>query len=70
MKKRKPKAAPTPSESLRLWIEESGLTLYRVAKDSGVPYATLHRFMTGKRAVGLPAFDKLCAFLKLELRQR
>jgi transcriptional regulator with XRE-family HTH domain len=55
------------SASLRASIQASGETLYRVSKESGVPYATLHRFMAGKRSVSMEALDKLCAYLGLGL---
>jgi hypothetical protein len=58
------------SASLRAAIGDSGKTLYRISKDSGVPYASLHRFMAGKRAVSLEALELLCDFLGLELRPR
>ena len=57
----------TVSETLREEVRSCGQTLYRVAKDSGVAYATLHRFMAGKRTIGSPAIDKLCAYLGLRL---
>jgi transcriptional regulator with XRE-family HTH domain len=59
--------ASTMSETLRRTILDSGQTLYRVSKDSGVSYATLHRFVTGQRAVSMAALDKLCAYLGLKL---
>jgi hypothetical protein len=55
---------------LRREIRASGRTLYRVAKDAGVGYASLHRLMKGQRSVSLAAFDKLCTCLDLELRRR
>jgi hypothetical protein len=55
------------SETLRQAVRESGLTLYRVAKDSGVSYATLHRFMARGRALSLDGVDKLCKYLGLKL---
>jgi hypothetical protein len=58
---------PKMSEALRRAILESGLTLYRVSKDSGVSYAVLHRFIAGKRAVSMEALDRLCAYLGLRL---
>ena len=61
------KKEPSLSETLRDEIRKCGETLYRVAKDSGVAYATLHRFMAGKRTIGSPAIDKLCAYLGLRL---
>jgi transcriptional regulator with XRE-family HTH domain len=57
----------TVSATLRQAIRDSGKTLYRVAKDSGVPYATLHRFMHGKTEVSMASLDKLCAYLGLTL---
>jgi transcriptional regulator with XRE-family HTH domain len=57
----------TVSATLRRAIRDSGQTLYRVAKDSGVPYATLHRFMNGKTEVSMASLDKLCAYLGLAL---
>ena len=65
----KSKGKPTMSETLRQAVLDSGLSLYRVAKDSGVPYAVLHRFTSGKRAMGMDNLDKLCRYLQLELRR-
>lgn len=64
----KRKARPFVSEELRKTIQDSGLTLYRVAKDAKVGYASLHRFMSGERAVSLDVFDRLCESLGLMLR--
>jgi plasmid maintenance system antidote protein VapI len=61
------KRRPTMSEVLLREILDSGKSLYRVSKDSGVPYATLHRFVCGKRAVSMAALDKLCLYLGLKL---
>jgi hypothetical protein len=63
----KRKGAATVSAALRKAIHDTGETLYRVAKDSGVPYATLHRFMRGERTVNLPTIEKLCVYLGLKL---
>ena len=57
------------SETLRQAVHDTELSLYRVAKDSGVPYAVLHRFMATERAMGLSNLDKLCTYLRLELRE-
>jgi plasmid maintenance system antidote protein VapI len=61
------KGEKTVSEVLRKAIKDSGETIYKVAKDSGVPYATVHRFLTGKRTVNIATVDKLCAYLGLRL---
>lgn len=58
---------PKISEELRQAIRDSGLSLYRISQDSGVAYATLHRFAAGKRAVSMNVMDKLCAYLGLRL---
>jgi predicted transcriptional regulator len=67
MAKRRAKAAATVSDTLREAVNTSGQTLYRVAKDSGVPYATLYRFITHGRAVSMENLDRLCAYLGLKL---
>jgi plasmid maintenance system antidote protein VapI len=64
MKRERPAAV---SGTIREAILESGETLYRVAKDSGVSYATIHGFMTGKRTLSMDAIDKLCIYLGLRL---
>ena len=52
---------------LRSAIKTSGATLYRIAKDSGVPYAVVHRFAHGKRQIKLDAADKLAAYFGMKL---
>ena len=70
MSKKQQAAVPSLSESLRAAIRNSGQTLYRISKHSGVPYATLHRFMAGKRAVSMEALELLCDYLGLVLVPR
>ena len=55
------------TEQLRDAIESSGLTLYRIAKDAGIPYAVLHRFATSERQVRLDQADKLAAYFSMRL---
>ncbi len=57
----------TISETLTAAIERSGLTLYRIAEDSGVSYSNVHRFARGDMAVRLAAADRLAAYLGLHL---
>ena len=64
MAKRKPK---TVTDQLKRAIADSGLTLYRIAKDSGVPLPVLYRFMAGEQGLTLVTVDKLAAYLKLKL---
>lgn len=58
---------PTISETLTAAIERSGLTLYRIAEDSGVSYSNVHRFARGDMAIRLAAADRLAAYLGLHL---
>ncbi len=48
-------------------IEGSGATLYRVAKDSGVPCAVLQRFVIRERGITLKTADKLAAYFGMRL---
>jgi hypothetical protein len=61
------KKGDTVSEVLRKAIVDSGETLYRVAKDSGVSYPAVHRFVRHKHTISLKAVDKLCTYLGLRL---
>jgi transcriptional regulator with XRE-family HTH domain len=55
-------------------IEQSGMTQLELAARSGVPQATLSRFMSDdpqvRRTLTLPVADKLCEALGLELVER
>ena len=45
-------------------------TLYRIAKDSRVDYAVLHRFLSGERAtLRLETADRIADYLGLKLKQ-
>jgi transcriptional regulator with XRE-family HTH domain len=58
------------SETLRLAVEQSGMTRYVIAKETGIAQSMLSRFVTGRRGLSLDAVDRLSAFLKLELVSR
>lgn len=68
MTRKKPR--PTPSDVLRKAIAESGLTLYRIAKDTGVVKSSLIRFMREETSLRLDRADILAAYLGLELVKR
>jgi plasmid maintenance system antidote protein VapI len=59
----------TLSEQLRSFIRQSGLSAYALARVSDVDRAQISRFIRGERALTLPAVDRLCKVLQLELRQ-
>jgi len=54
-------------DDLRQAITASGLTEYRIAKESNVPQPVLNRFLSEKRGISLETAAKLCTFLKLHL---
>ncbi|MFZ1935481.1 MAG: helix-turn-helix transcriptional regulator [Thermoguttaceae bacterium] len=68
MSKSKPKS--TMTDVLKTTIEESGLTLYRIAKDTGIVGTSLLRFMQGETSLRLDKADVLADYLGLELTKR
>ena len=48
-------------------IENSAATLYRISKDSGVPYVVVHRFARGERQIKLDTADKLADYFGMKL---
>ena len=63
----KSKSKPTMTEVLKAAIEQSGLTRYRIAKDTGLTEATLCRFMQGETSIRLDRADVLAEYLGLRL---
>jgi plasmid maintenance system antidote protein VapI len=59
--------AKTISDVLRRAILDSGLSLLRIAKDTGVQRASLSRFVRGKNSLRLDVADKLAVYFGLEL---
>ncbi len=60
----------TVSEQLRAAIlaaAETGVTRYRISKETGVEQSALSRFVHGKVGLDLSSVDKLAAYLGLEL---
>jgi transcriptional regulator with XRE-family HTH domain len=65
MSKSKPK--PTMTEVLKTAIEESGVSRYRIAQDTGILETSLSRFMRGETSLRLDKADRLAAYLGLRL---
>jgi transcriptional regulator with XRE-family HTH domain len=65
MSKSKPKS--TMTEVLKAAIEKSGLTRYRIAKDTGIVEPSLCLFMQGETSIRLDKADVLAAYLGLRL---
>ena len=57
-------------KQIRAAIKKSGLTIYRLAKDSGVPQPVLSRFVNAKRGITLSTASKLAEALGLELTRK
>jgi hypothetical protein len=60
----------TISQALHEAVEKSAETPHAIAKASGVPVPSLHRFLTGERGLTLESADKLAAYLGFELTPR
>jgi transcriptional regulator with XRE-family HTH domain len=65
MNKNKPK--PTLTAGLKAAIDQSGVTRYRIAKDTGILETSLSRFMRGETSLRLDKADELADYLGLEL---
>lgn len=55
------------TDVLKAAIERSGLTRYRIAKDTGIDEAALMRFLRGETSVRLDKADVLAEYLGLML---
>ena len=59
--------ALTLSENLRKALAECGETVYAVAKETGIPMSTLHRFKHGEGSLRLANADVLADYLGVRL---
>jgi transcriptional regulator with XRE-family HTH domain len=55
---------------MRNAIEESGLTRYRIAKDTGIDEAALMRFVRGETSIWLDRPDVVAEYFGLGLVKR
>jgi DNA-binding Xre family transcriptional regulator len=59
----------TISNQLKGALNGSGMTVYRLSRESGVDKAVLYRFLSGeRRTLTLATVDRLCKCLGLELK--
>jgi plasmid maintenance system antidote protein VapI len=58
------------NEQLKKAIIESGITHYRIWKDTGVDHRTIDRFVEGTCNIGINAAAILADFLGLELKPK
>ena len=59
----------TMSETLREALRKSTLTVYAVAKATGLQTDSLYRFLDGRTSLRLDLADRLAEFLGFELRK-
>ncbi len=65
------RSGPGPiSEAVRRAIKESGMSVFALARASGVPQPVLSRFVRGERDITLGTLDKLATALHLEVTQK
>ena len=55
------------TDQLRRAIDDSGLTRYRIAKETGVSQSTLAQFYNGHRGLSMEALNALGEFLQLRI---
>ena len=67
---RKKKAKPTMSDVLRDAIQESGLSAYRISKDTGLVVSSIIRFVDGETSLRLDKADVLAEYFGLELKEK
>ena len=55
------------TDQLRQAIDDSGLTRYRIAKETGISEATLSKFYLGQRGLSMEALNALGEYLGLRI---
>lgn len=55
------------TDQLRQAIDDSGLTRYRIAQETGIGEATLSKFYLGQRGLSMKALNALGEFLELKI---
>jgi len=61
------KSKSTTSDVLRAAIQDSGLSAYRISKDTGLVVTSIIRFVDGETSLRLDKADVLAEYLGLEL---
>jgi transcriptional regulator with XRE-family HTH domain len=61
------KRTPLLTDQLRQAIDDSGLTRYRIAKETGISESALAQFYNGHRGLSMEALNALGEFLQLKI---
>ncbi|MCE5186092.1 MAG: helix-turn-helix domain-containing protein [Planctomycetaceae bacterium] len=57
-------------EAFRTAIEQSGLSLYEISKQSGIDQSQLSRFMRQQRGLSIKTAEQLAAIVGLRLERK
>jgi hypothetical protein len=60
-------AAKPISDQLRRAIRQCGKSRYQISMETGIPQATLSRFVHGQAGMGWNSIDKLCQCIGVRL---
>jgi transcriptional regulator with XRE-family HTH domain len=63
----KPARITSLTDQLRKVIDDSGLTRYRIAKETGISESALSQFYNGHRGLSMEALNALGDFLQLTI---
>lgn len=66
-KKAKPRRSKLLTDQLRQAIDDSGLTRYRIAKETGISESALAQFYNGHRGLSMEALNALGECLQLTI---
>ena len=66
-KKTKPHRPKLLTDQLRQALDDSGLTRYRIAKETGISESALAQFYNGHRGLSMDALNALGEFLQLTI---
>lgn len=55
------------TDQIRQAIDDSGLTRYRIAKETGISESNLAQFYNGRRGLSMEALNALSEFLQLKI---
>ena len=55
------------TDQVRQAIDDSGLTRYRIAQDTGIDESSLAKFYNRHRGLSLDSLDRLCEYLRLRI---
>ena len=58
------------SDQIRAAIESSGMSRYRIWKETGIDQSVLSKFMLGQRGISMESLDRLGELLDLEVSIR